>query len=59
MATKAPAKKIRVTKKQVTAHRTKVVKDYSPVWTDVETMDAARFLRHWHTAMTYYRMEFS
>jgi len=59
MATKAPAKKTRVTKQQVIAHRTKAVKDYSPVWTDCESMDANQFLRHWHSAMTYYRMEFS
>ena len=34
-------------------------KDHSPVWTDVETMSADRFMRHWHIAMEYYRMEFS
>ena len=59
MATKAPAKKSRITKAQVTAHRTKAPKDYSPVWDGIETMDAAQFLRHWHNAMEYYRMEFS
>ena len=59
MATKAPEKKTRVTKKQVIAHRTKAVKDYSPTWDNVETMDANQFLRHWHNAMSYYRLEFS
>ena len=59
MATKAPAKKTRVTKKQVIAHRTKAVKDYSPTWDNVETMNADQFLRHWHSAMSYYRLEFS
>ena len=59
MATKAPEKKTRVTKKQVIAHRTKAVKDYSPVWDGCEQMDAAQFLRHWHNAMNYYRLEFS
>lgn len=59
MATKAPEKKTRVTKKQVIAHRTKAVKDYSPVWDGCEQMDAAQFLRHWHNAMTYYRLEFN
>ena len=59
MATKEPAKKTRITKKQVIAHRTKAPKDYSPVWDGVEAMDAAQFLRHWHNAMEYYRMEFS
>ena len=59
MATKAPAKKTRITKKQVIAHRTKAPKDFSPVWDDVEKMDANQFLRHWHQAMEYYRLEFS
>lgn len=59
MATKAPAKKTRVTKAQVTAHRTKAAKDYSPTWDNVEQMTGAQFLRHWHSAMAYYRMEFS
>lgn len=34
-------------------------KDHSPVWTDVDTMSADKFLRHWHIAMEYYRLEFS
>lgn len=59
LATKAPAKKTRVTKAQVTAHRTKAAKDYSPTWDNVEQMTGAQFLRHWHSAMAYYRMEFS
>ena len=59
MATKAPAKKTRVTKKQVIAHRTRTVKDHSPVWDDCDKMDANQFLRHWHNAMNYYRLEFS
>jgi len=59
MATKAPAKKTRVTAKQVQAHRTKATKDHSPVWDGVEHMDANKFLRHWHVAMEYYRLEFS
>ena len=53
------ATKTRVTKKQVIAHRTRAVKDHSPTWDNVETMDAAQFLRHWHSAMSYYRLEFS
>ena len=53
------ATKTRVTKKQVTAHRTKAAKDYSPTWDNVEQMDADQFLRHWHGAMQYYRLEFS
>ena len=53
------ATKTRVTKKQVTAHRTKAAKDHSPTWDNVETMTADQFMRHWHNAMTYYRLEFS
>jgi hypothetical protein len=59
MATKAPATKTRITKAQVTAHRTKAVKDHSPTWDGCETMDADKFMRHWHGAMSYYRLEFS
>jgi hypothetical protein len=58
LATKA-ATKTRITKKQVIAHRTKAPKDYSPVWDNVEAMSADQFLRHWHSAMSYYRLEFS
>jgi len=53
------ATKTRVTKKQVIAHRTRAVKDHSPTWDSVETMSADQFLRHWHGAMSYYRLEFS
>ena len=59
MATKAPAKKTRVTKAQVTAHRTRAVKDYSPTWDNCDTMNADQFMRHFHSAMSYYRLEFS
>jgi hypothetical protein len=59
LATKAPEKKTRITKKQVIAHRTKAPKDYSPTWDGAETMTADQFLRHWHDAMSYYRLEFS
>jgi len=59
LATKTTEKKTRITKKQVIAHRTKVPKDYSPTWDGIEAMDAAQFLRHWHNAMNYYRLEFS
>jgi len=58
LATKT-ASKTRITKKQVIAHRTRAVKDHSPTWDDVEKMDANQFLRHWHIAMEYYRLEFS
>jgi hypothetical protein len=53
------ATKTRVTKKQVIAHRTKAVKDYSPTWDGSEAMNADQFMRHFHSAMGYYRLEFS
>lgn len=34
-------------------------KDHSPVWDNVETMTSEQFQRHWHNAMSYYRLEFS
>jgi hypothetical protein len=57
MATKAPVKKSRITKKQVTAHRTRAVKDTSPVWEGCETWDADTFHRFFKRAMDYYRLE--
>lgn len=57
MATKAPAKKTRVTKKQVQAHRTRAVKDTSPTWEDCESWDADKFHKHFRTSMDYYRLE--
>ena len=32
-------------------------KDHSPVWEGTETLDATQFLRHWHRAMDYYRLD--
>ena len=57
MATKAPVKKTRVTKAQVTAHRTRAVKDHSPIWEGCETWDADVFHRFFRKAMDYYRLE--
>jgi hypothetical protein len=59
MATKTPEKKTRVTKSQVNAHRTRTVKDLSPVWEGCETWDENKFLRFFHSAMDYYRLEHS
>ena len=59
MATKAPVKKSRVTKKQVIAHRVNAKKDHSPVWEGCETMTSEQFAKHWRDAMAYYRLEFS
>jgi hypothetical protein len=51
------ASKTRVTKKQVIAHRTRAVKDHSPVWEGCETWDADTFHRHFKRSMDYYRLE--
>jgi hypothetical protein len=59
MATKAPVKKTRVTKAQVTAHRTNAKKDHSPKWDGVETMTADEFAKAFRVAMTWYRLESS
>jgi len=51
------ATKTRITKKQVTAHRTRAVKDHSPVWEGCESWDADTFHRFFKKAMDYYRLE--
>jgi hypothetical protein len=56
MATKA-ATKTRVTKKQVIAHRTRAIKDTSPVWDGCETWTGDQFHRFFKRAMDYYRLE--
>lgn len=52
-----PAKKTRVTAKQVNAHRTRGVKDVSPVWEGAVTWTGEQINRHFHRAMDYYRLE--
>jgi hypothetical protein len=59
MATKAPVKKTRVTKAQVTAHRANAKKDHSPKWDGAETMTADEFAKAFRDAMTWYRLESS
>jgi hypothetical protein len=56
MATKS-ATKTRVTKKQVIAHRTRAVKDTSPVWEGCETWNGDQFHRFFKRAMDFYRLE--
>ena len=51
------ATKTRVTKKQVIAHRTRAVKDTSPVWEGCESWSGDEFHRHFRRAMDYYRLE--
>jgi hypothetical protein len=58
MATKA-TKKTRVTKAQVTAHRTSAKKDHSPVWDNCESMTTDEFSSHFRRSMQYYNLEFS
>jgi hypothetical protein len=55
---KTSAKKTRVTKSQVIAHRTRVVKDTSPNWEGCEVWTAEQFSKYWRDAMAYYRTEF-
>jgi hypothetical protein len=59
MATKALVKKTRVTKAQVTAHRTNAKKDHSPNWSDVSTLSTDEFSRKFRQAMDWYRLESS
>ena len=59
MATKAPVKKTRVTKAQVTAHRTNAKKDHSPTWGDVSMLTADEFSCKFRQAMDWYRLESS
>jgi len=51
------ATKTRVTKKQVIAHRTRAVRDTSPVWEGCESWDADTFHRFFKKAMDWYRLE--
>ena len=57
MATKAPVKKTRVTKAQVTAHRTNARKDHSPKWDGAELLSADEFAKAFRSAMDWYRLE--
>jgi hypothetical protein len=45
--------------KTVTATRSRVPKDHSPVWEGHETWTEAEFLKKFHMATEYYRLEFS
>lgn len=56
---KAPAKKTRVTKKQVIAHRTKSSRDFSPSWDGAQDWEGMQFGSHFRKAMEYYRLESS
>jgi hypothetical protein len=44
-------------KKESIALREKAKRDYSPSWVGCETWDESKFLRYFHSAMQYYRME--
>jgi len=45
--------------KTATATRTRVPKDHSPVWDGHESWTEAEFLKRFHSATEYYRLEFS
>ena len=59
MVTKAPVKKTRVTKAQVTAHRTSAKKDHSPKWDGAELLSTDEFAKAFRSAMDWYRLESS
>lgn len=59
MATKEPVKKVRVTAKQVQAHREKSTRDYSPKWDGAETWTGQRITAHFREAMKWYNLESS
>ena len=46
-------------KKESIALREKAKRDYSPSWVGCEAWDESKFLRFFHSAMQYYRMESS
>jgi len=45
--------------KTATAIRTRIPKDHSPVWDGHESWSEAEFLKRFHVATEYYRLEFS
>jgi hypothetical protein len=57
MATKAPVKKVRVTAKDVKAHREKSTRDYSPKWDGAADWTGERFTAHFRDAMKWYNLE--
>lgn len=58
-ATKEKAPKVRVTAKQVAAHREKVSRDLSPNWTGSESWSADEFAKKFREALKYYNFEHS
>jgi hypothetical protein len=59
MATKAkePVKQVRITAKQVQAHREKARRDPSPSWDGSESWSGERFTAHFREAMKWYNLE--
>ena len=59
MATKAkePAKQVRITAKQVQAHRERAKRDPSPSWDGSESWSGERFTAHFREAMKWYNLE--
>ena len=56
---KKAAPKVRVTAKQVAAHRDNAKRDYSPKWDNTQTLPNEEFLKLFHEAMKWYRLESS
>lgn len=57
MATKAPAKRVRVTAKQVQEHRASSKKDHSPKWDGAEAWTGEQFTAHFRDSMKWYNLE--
>jgi hypothetical protein len=53
--TKKP-KKAKITSVTIRENRNK---DWSPRWDDTESLSATEYLKHYHTAMQYYNLQFS
>ena len=55
---KAP-KAVKAKRMTTAESREHAKKDHSPTWTESAEFSSAKFLRHFHIAMDYYKMEFS
>lgn len=57
MATKTASKKVRISSKEISAHRGK--KDTTPKWEGHETWSTDKFSKHFRDTMDYYRLEYN
>lgn len=59
MAKVAKTKKVKKQKVTSITIRENRGKDLSPTWTECDTMDDKEYLKHYHSAMQYYNLQFS